>query len=79
MAKPFQSFLQFPPCPPDPCIPGRGEEVSSELQLHRNIALGEAGSAQPLLPLPKNKTPMCLQRGLFQQVRKQLFRLYTMG
>lgn len=61
----FQNFLQFLPCHPHPFIPEQGEEVSSKLQLQGNTALGAAGTAQPLLPLPKNKTPSACREAYF--------------
>lgn len=65
LAEPFQNFLQFLPCPPHPFIPEQGKEVNSKLQLQGNTALGAAGIAQPLVPLPKNKTPSACREAYF--------------
>lgn len=62
LIEPFQSILQFLPCPPHPCIPRQGEEVSSKLQLHGNIAVGGVGSAQTLLSLPKTGPKVSAER-----------------
>lgn len=65
LAEPFQNFYSFFSALPHPFIPEQGEEVTSKLQLQGNTALGAAGTAQPLLPLPKNKTPSACKEAYF--------------